>query len=95
MHDIGHYLLFSRPGDDHVQEHSKLPALKLLAQQNAPKRRPAIKNADVCECCHLRPGVDFYDRRWCCEECGLAIYDDRAAEASKPVPPKKKGKNGK
>lgn len=80
----------------------KLPLLELLPQQDVPKSspeppksRPATKNVDVCECCHVRPVFKEYDRRWCCRPCGEAIYAALDAEALKAVPPpKKKGWNG-
>jgi hypothetical protein len=84
--------MVSCPEDDHVAQHEKLPLLELLSQQNAPKSPPPAKNEYPCECCRVRTGVDFFDRRWCCAACGQAIHDASDAERTKPVPPKKKGK---
>lgn len=68
--------------------HARVPVNLVLAQQDAPEPRPALKNVEVCERCHQVPGIRHFDYEWCCEACGQAVLDKVAEEATRPVPPK-------
>lgn len=59
-----------------------------LETNGAVRRRAVDQRCEKCD----RPGVRFYDRVWCCPECGQVIMDALTDEQARPAP-KKKGKS--